>query len=116
VFDEVLVRKQIVIAALLLVSTLMFGLYPVLAQSNTDAPRKILTRVMPQYPGLARTMNIQGTVRADVLVAPNGSVKSVEVKGGHPLLCQSAQEALRQWKWGPAAHESHESVELRFTP
>jgi TonB family protein len=61
-------------------------------------------------------MNIQGVVRADVTVAPNGKVKSIDLKGGHPLLGQAAQDALRQWKWEPAARESIESVELRFHP
>jgi TonB family protein len=61
-------------------------------------------------------MNIQGTVKAEVLVAPNGTVKSVEVKGGHPLLAQSAQNALREWTWEPAPHETHEIVELKFVP
>jgi outer membrane biosynthesis protein TonB len=61
-------------------------------------------------------MNIQGSVKADVLVAPNGTVKFVEVKGGHPLLVQSAQNALHEWKWEPAPRETHETVELRFTP
>lgn len=61
-------------------------------------------------------MRLEGNVRADVLVAPSGKVKSVEIKGGHPLLVQSAQDALRQWKWEPASHESHETVELKFRP
>ena len=61
-------------------------------------------------------MNLQGVVGADVLVAPNGSVKLVEVKGGHPLLAQAAQTALREWKWEPAPRETHESVEIRFSP
>jgi TonB family protein len=86
------------------------------AQADADPVRKILSKIVPQYPPLARTMSIQGVVRADVLVAPSGTVKAVEVKGGHPLLCQAAQEALRQWKSSPAAHESHKSVELRFNP
>ncbi len=60
-------------------------------------------------------MNIQGSVKADVLVAPNGTVKLIEVKGGHPLLAQAAQNALHEWKWEPAPRETHETVELRFT-
>ncbi|MGA7400043.1 MAG: energy transducer TonB [Candidatus Sulfotelmatobacter sp.] len=80
-----------------------------------ESARKVLVRVAPQYPSLARSMNIQGVVKADVLVAPNGTVKSVEIKGGHPLFVQSAQNALREWKWEPAPHESHETVELKFT-
>lgn len=105
------------IAALALVITLTLTLAPgsLPAQEHSEA-RKILTRLAPQYPALAHSMHIQGNVKADVLVAPNGTVKSVQVKGGHPLLAQSAMDALRQWKWEPAAHETHETVELKFTP
>jgi TonB family protein len=60
-------------------------------------------------------MNLQGNVRVDVLVAPNGTVKSVEVKGGHPLLGQAAQNAIREWKWEAGPHETHEIIELKFT-
>jgi len=78
--------------------------------------RKILTRVAPQYPSLARSMNIRGTVRVVALVAPNGTVKSLEVKGGHPVLAEAAQNALRQWKFEPASHETYEIIEIRFAP
>lgn len=86
------------------------------AQEATPANRKVVVKVQPQYPGLARAMKIQGSVRADVVVEPSGKVKSVDVKGGHPLLAQSAQDALLEWKWEPAAHETHQTVELRFAP
>jgi TonB family protein len=86
------------------------------AQAIPAAGRKVAVKVVPQYPSLARSLKIEGIVRADVLVAPNGKVTSVEVKGGHPLLAQAAQEALRQWKWEAASHETHETIELRFTP
>jgi TonB family protein len=104
------------------IALVLFVLFPILtfapnqapAQDSAESSRKIVARVAPQYPNIARSMNIQGSVRADVLVAANGTAKSIEVKGGHPLLGQSAQEALRQWKWEPAPHETHEIVELRF--
>ncbi len=86
------------------------------AQDASEGNRKVVSKVMPQYPAVLRSMNIQGIVRADVLVAPDGKVKSVEVKGGHPLLAQSAETALRQWRWSPASYESHETVELIFKP
>jgi outer membrane biosynthesis protein TonB len=59
-------------------------------------------------------MNPQGKVKADVLVAPNGGVESVEIRGGYPLLVQSAQNALKEWKWEPAPHATHEIVEVKF--
>jgi TonB family protein len=61
-------------------------------------------------------MGIQGNVRAVALVSPNGTVKSVEVKGGHPLLAEAAQKALRQWKFENTPHETYEIIEIRFAP
>ncbi len=106
-------KNRIAVALFVLVPTLM--LVPRVASAQ-DGGRKVVSRVVPKYPSLARTMNLQGVVRADVLVAPNGSVKLVEVKGGHPLLAQAAQTALREWKWEPAPRETHESVEIRVSP
>jgi TonB family protein len=100
---------------------MLFGLFayapPSFAQEEqTDSARKILTRVMPQYPEMARTMNIRGSVKAEVLVKPNGAVKSVDVKGGHPVLVRAAQEAIYRWKWEPAARETREPIEVKFDP
>jgi len=105
----------IALATLALLSAPILTSESLLAQEHVESARKIVIRVAPQYPNTARSMNIQGTVKADVLVAPNGSMKSVEIKGGHPLFVQSVQNALREWKWEPSAHETHEIVELRFS-
>jgi outer membrane biosynthesis protein TonB len=61
-------------------------------------------------------MNLSGTVRLEATVAPNGSIKSLDVKGGNPLLAQSAQFAVREWKWEKAEHETTEVLEIHFTP
>jgi TonB family protein len=86
------------------------------AQEVVDPDRKIVTKVIPEYPNIARAMHIQGSVRIDVLIEPNGKVKSFDAKGGHPVLVQSAEDALRHWKWEPASQETHQLIELRFTP
>ena len=86
------------------------------AQETSQAARKVVTRVTPQYPTMARNMNIRGSVKVELVVSPTGVVKSVEVKGGHPLLAQAAQSALREWKFEPAAHETRESIEIKFNP
>src|SRR5450432_934321 len=85
-------------------------------QEQTDSSRKIVSRVMPHYPEMARTMNIRGSVKAEALVKPNGAVKSVDVKGGHPVLVRAAQEAIYRWKWEPSAHETREPIEVKFDP
>jgi len=61
-------------------------------------------------------MRISGTVRIEAVVAPNGSVKSTSVIGGHPVLVQSAQDAVRKCKWEPTSHETKEVVILNFRP
>ena len=86
------------------------------AQESGEAPRKITTRVNPQYPALARTMKLGGTVKMTISVAPNGSPKQIEPKGGNPVLIQSAERAIREWKWEPASHATSEEIELHFDP
>jgi TonB family protein len=76
--------------------------------------RKVTNKVMPEYPRLARDMNIRGTVRLEVEVSSNGAVKSVDVKGGSPVLAQSAQNAVRSWRWEKTDHETIELVEINF--
>ena len=61
-------------------------------------------------------MALQGVVRVEAVVAPDGTVKAVDVKGGHPVLAQAAVNAVRKWKWEPAARESREPVEVKFSP
>lgn len=107
-------RHQFALSAFFLIFLMTFAPGRLLSQDHAESTRKIISQVAPQYPTLARSMNIQGNVKADVLVAPNGAVKSVEIKGGHPLLVQSAQNALREWKWEPAPHATHETVEVKF--
>jgi TonB family protein len=85
-------------------------------QEPSESGRKIVNRVSPQYPEIARTMNLAGSVKAEALVEPNGVVKSVEVKGGHPVLVRAAQNAIYKWKWAPAAHETREAIEVKFNP
>jgi len=76
--------------------------------------RKVVLRVNPAYPDLARRMHLAGIVKLQVTIAASGSVKSVSPLGGNPVLLKSAQEAVSQWKYAPASEETREVVELRF--
>ncbi len=78
--------------------------------------RKVKTKVSPAYPELARRMSIAGVVKVQVVVAPNGSVKSTKVVGGHPLLVNAAVDAIKKWKFEAAAEESTGVVEFKFDP
>jgi len=85
-------------------------------QEQPEGKRKIVNRVDPAYPDLARKMQIRGIVKVEVSVAPNGKVKTTRVMGGNPLLAKAAVEAIAQWKWTPAPQETQELIELSFFP
>lgn len=75
--------------------------------------RKVKYRVTPTMPQIARQMNLRGTVRLEVVIAANGSVKSTRALGGHPLLIRAATEAVQKWKYEPGA-ETTTVIEFRF--
>lgn len=78
--------------------------------------RKLVNHPTAPYPALARTMALAGVVKVDAIVATDGTVKTLDVKGGHPVLAQAAANTIHQWKWEPASHETHELIEIRFSP
>jgi TonB family protein len=105
-------------AALMAFSLGIFALIPVFsaAQEPSEASRKIISRVVPVYPELARTMQIHGTVRVNVVIAPNGKVKLTQVVGGNPVLIKAAVDAIDKWRWAPASQETKELIQLDFHP
>ena len=101
----------------LLLATLLSAFRLVPAQ-NSDASthsRAVVRRVVPIYPVIARRLSVTGTVKIIATVAPNGSVKSIETVGGHPILVKAAQEAVMNWKFASRPAETKESVEIHFT-
>ena len=81
-----------------------------------EISRKVKTKVSPVYPELARRMSISGVVKVQVVVAPNGTVKSTKVVGGHPLLVNAATDAVKKWRFETAPDESTGIVEFKFDP
>ena len=86
------------------------------AQQGTaeQGKRKVKTRVSAVYPDLARRMNVTGKVKIEIVIAPDGRVKSARVIGGHPLLIRPSVLAVKEWKFFPAAAETTQMVEFEF--
>lgn len=82
--------------------------------STDEARRKVKSRTTPSYPELARRMNVSGKVKIEVVIAPDGRVKTTRVVGGHPLLVQTCQDALKEWKFAAASEETTQIVEFEF--
>jgi len=84
--------------------------------STDESKRKVKSKVTPLYPDLARRMNVSGKVKIEVVIAPDGRIKSTRVIGGHPLLTQACQDALRDWKFMPGPEETTQIIEFEFHP
>ena len=100
--------------SLLILFVLGLVLAPGAYSQQVENQRKIMSKEVPRYPDLARPMRLEGVVRLAVVVAPNGTVKSVRAMGGHPLLLKAAEDAVSKWRWIPTSQETTESVELKF--
>ena len=81
---------------------------------NDEGKRRLKTKAAVIYPELARRMNVSGKVKIEVVIAPDGRVRSAKAIGGHPLLVQSCLEAVKDWKYEPAGDETTQIVEIEF--
>lgn len=70
-------------------------------QSLIRGDVKPVSTVDPVYPPLARQARIQGTVRFTVRLAKDGSIQSIQLISGHPLLVAAAYEAVKQYVYNP---------------
>ena len=82
-------------------------------------PAKLISSVSPVYPILAKNQHVSGDVHVDALIDANGRVTTMKVISGPTLLHQAAMDALRQWKYRPAALDGkavpmHLTVTLQF--
>jgi TonB family protein len=84
------------------------------AQSKQEqvSTRKLKASAPPEYPELARRMNIQGLARVLLTVDPEGKVISVKELGGNPVLVNALADAAKKWKYEAADRVS--LIEVRF--
>jgi len=82
--------------------------------SSDSGKRRVRTRVVPDYPALAKQMNVTGKVKIEATIAADGHVISTKVVGGSPLLVNAALDALKKWRFEPAAKDTTEVIEFEF--
>jgi TonB family protein len=85
-----------------------------IAQKKEHPERKILSKVQPAYPDLAKRMHVSGVVKVEVVVGANGAVKSTKALGGNPVLIESATDAVRKWRFQAASADTTEVLQLTF--
>ena len=73
---------------------------PIRRGGNVQAAN-LIYQVNPVYPVLARQARVQGVVVMEAVINKSGSIESLHVLTGHPLLNQAALDAVKQWKYRP---------------
>jgi len=74
----------------------------------------LLFHPSPVYPPLAKQARIQGTVELSAVISKEGKIMELKVVKGHPLLLQSAMDAVKQWTYRPTLLNG-EPVEVSTT-
>ena len=82
--------------------------------AQDDKGRKLVSKQDPEYPQIAKQMNLHGTVKVKVWITPQGTIRRSEYIGGHPLLAEAAITTLKDWKYEPAPRETTTIIEVRF--
>ena len=65
--------------------------------------RKLLHRVEPEYPLVAKVAGVEGLVVMRVLIDESGAMQEATVVQGHPALRAAAVESLKNWRWEPTS-------------
>lgn len=96
---------------------LSIGFFLALCASSAhaaDPDRKLLARSEPEYPAIAQSMNLHGSVKLKIWISSDGTVRRLEYIGGHPLLAESALKAVKAWRYEASTKESTAVVEVKF--
>jgi protein TonB len=75
---------------------------------------RLIHRVEPRYPPLARQMRVSGVVELVGIIGTGGHIRELKLLSGSPLLAPAALESVRQWVYEPTLLNG-EPVELIAT-
>src|SRR5271157_3981071 len=84
------------------------------AISFAQQARKPISSPAPEYPDIAKKMKLTGVVKIEVLIGADGEIKASNVVGGHPILADAAEKALKKWKYAPGNSETKALLEFKF--
>lgn len=76
----------------------------------------LIKKVEPQYPPIARTARIEGSVVVDAVIQKDGSVSDVTVlSSSNKMFEQAVIDAVRRWRFTPGPQDVILTVTVNFT-
>ena len=61
----------------------------------------LVNKITPPYPPMAKMARVQGSVVLQAVISKQGTIENLRVVSGHPMLVQSALDAVKQWRYRP---------------
>lgn len=74
---------------------------PTIHVSGGVQAARLVRRIEPVYPPLARQLRREGRVELRAIISTQGTIQSLEVISGDPLLIPSALAAVNEWRYQP---------------
>ena len=71
----------------------------------------LVHRVEPDYPAIARTAGVQGSVLIKAIISADGKIERAQAISGSPLLIPAALRAIQQWRYRPY-FLNHQPIEV----
>jgi TonB family protein len=71
---------------------------------------QLIKSVAPEYPIIAKTQHVSGTVQIEAVVDTSGNVAAVKIVSGPALLRQAALDAVKKWKYSPAILDGQPTI------
>jgi TonB family protein len=72
-----------------------------IVQGGDVQASKLVLKVNPTFPTLAKNARISGKVILDAVISADGTIQKLNVRSGHPLLVPAAVDAVKQWRYSP---------------
>jgi periplasmic protein TonB len=80
---------------------------------NVEAA-SLINKTTPQYPPIAKTAHVSGTVVLHAIISKDGTVQELQYVSGPPLLMKAAMDAAKEWRYKPTMLNG-EAVEVETT-
>jgi TonB family protein len=77
-------------------------------------PAALIYKVNPEYPAIARSARVQGSVVMRAVIGTDGAIQQLELIKGNPLLVNAAMQAAKKWRYRPALLDG-KPVEIETT-
>jgi protein TonB len=74
----------------------------------------LVQKTPPEYPPIAKTAHVAGTVELHATISTDGTIKDLHAVSGPVMLRQAALDAVRNWRYKPYRLNS-QPVEVETT-